>query len=403
MILQKLNNIRYELRFKVKFKGRFPKLKNNKIIAHSYIKGIPFKSSSDSDHLHATLKWLSVAHDTCGKDGVSSKFDIFDGWGSAYPETSGYIINTFLTYAELCNRPEFRQRAIELGDWEITIQREDGAVFSNMESSNVRVFNTGQVMLGWLELYEVTSERKYLEACKKAAEYLLGIQEAGGEWVKDTHCGARTYETRVSWVLLRLGLLISEDRFIQAAEKNTEWVLRQFTSNGWIKNCGFYDNDPITHVLDYTLRGLLEVYALNNDQKILTVIENSFKHLVKASENNFVNEVSGMLPGGYSDQWTPDKSSSCLTGTAQFGYTFYRYNQITKKKDFITFADSLIDAVKSSQLLNTGVPEIDGAVPGCFPFTRGYCHNQYPNWAAKFFADALMTRIFNEKSIMIKS
>lgn len=403
MIYSTLNNLRYQFRFKNKFNKKFNHLPNKKGIADSYVKGIPFVQKSDLEHLHATMSWLATAHDVCKRKGASSKFDIFEGWGSAYPETSGYIINTFLTYSELFNEVEYRKRAIELGDWEISIQREDGAVFSNMQSKNVRVFNTGQVMLGWLELFEVTNEKKYLDACVRAAEYLIGIQEAGGEWEKDTHCGARTYETRVSWVLLRLGKLISEDRFIKAAQKNTDWVLQQFTSNGWIKNCGFYDNDPITHVLDYTLRGLLEIYSLNGDSDIVAAVENSLNHLIKSSQGNFVNDIDGMLAGGFSRDWVPDTSSSCLTGTAQFGYTLYRYNQIKNNKDYIKFADSLIDAVKSTQLIDTGCPEIDGAVPGCFPFVRGYCHNQYPNWAAKFFADALMIRIFSEKSIIVKS
>lgn len=403
MILSILNNARYKLRFKKKFKNRFEHLKNKVSIAESYVKGSPFSAKSDLEHLHATLRWLATAHDTCRNKGVASKFDIFEGWGSAYPETSGYIINTFLTYSLQFNLSEFHRRAIELGDWEISIQREDGAIFSNMESKNVRVFNTGQVMLGWLELYEVTNETKYLNACVKAAEYLVSAQEPTGEWIKDTHCGARTYETRVSWVLLRLGQVISEDKFIQAANRNTSWTLQQFTDIGWIKNCGFYDNDPITHVLDYTLRGLLEIYALNGDKKILNRVENSLNHLINASQNNFVNGVTGMLPGSFDRDWTPDKSSSCLTGTAQFGYTLYRYNQIVKNNNYIKFADTLIDAVKSTQLINTGLSEIDGAVPGCFPFARGYCHNQYPNWAAKFFADALMVRIFHEKSVVVKS
>lgn len=403
MILSHIRNVRFKFRFKLKFKKKFNHLKNKESIARSYVQGKPFQSKTDLEHLHATVSWLASAHDACKREGTSSKFDIFEGWGTAYPETSGYIINTFLTYAELFNKPDFRKRAIEIGDWEIKIQREDGAVFSNMESSNVRVFNTGQVMLGWFELYELTQEKKYLDACIRSAEYLLKIQEPEGQWSKDTHCGARTYDTRVSWPLLKLGQLTKEEKYIRAAEKNTNWILNQFTENGWIKNCGFYNDDPITHVLDYTLRGLLEIYALNKNENILRVVENSLEHLVNASNSHFVKNIPGMMPASFSSNWTPDSSTSCLTGTAQFGYTFYRYGQITKNNNYKPFADSLISAVKSTQLLDTGYSEIDGAVPGCFPFARGYCHNQFPNWAAKFFADALIIRIFNEKSIIVKS
>jgi len=36
---------------------------------------------------------------------------------------------------------------------------------------------------------------------------------------------------------------------------------------------------------------------------------------------------------------------------------------------------------------------VRGGVPGSYPRSGGYMKNRYPNWAAKFFMDALMLQL----------
>ncbi len=60
--------------------------------------------------------------------GVSAGYSLENGWTPPYPETTGYIIPTFIKYSKLVNNKEYLNRAIKMADWEIEIQMKDGAV-----------------------------------------------------------------------------------------------------------------------------------------------------------------------------------------------------------------------------------------------------------------------------------
>ena len=52
-----------------------------------------------------------------------------------------------------------------------------------------------------------------------------------------------------------------------------------------------------------------------------------------------------------------------------------------------------MDFTKSTQLITTEAVDIKGGIKGSHPINGGYHPWQYPNWATKFFADALMILI----------
>ena len=83
------------------------------------------------DHLRAAIDWLCHAQDVRdGKSdagGVSAGWSFEDGWLPSYPETSGYIVETFIAAARVLDRPELIDRAQRIIDWELGIQRPDGA------------------------------------------------------------------------------------------------------------------------------------------------------------------------------------------------------------------------------------------------------------------------------------
>ncbi len=49
-----------------------------------------------------------------------------------------------------------------------------------------------------------------------------------------------------------------------------------------------------------------------------------------------------------------------------------------------------MNQVKSKQDLTNSNPGIKGAIAGSFPLWGNYMTFVYPNWASKFFIDALM-------------
>ena len=82
-------------------------------------------------HLAATIGWLCRAQDVRDAKpdtgGVAAGWSFEDGWLPGYPETTGYIIETFLAAAKLLGRPELVERARRMIDWELSLQAPDGA------------------------------------------------------------------------------------------------------------------------------------------------------------------------------------------------------------------------------------------------------------------------------------
>lgn len=233
---------------------------------------------------------------------------------------------------------------------------------------------------------------RYLEAGARAGRYLAALQEPDGSWSSDTHCGARTYHARVDWALMRLGMLTGEDRFIDAATRNLRWVLDQQLANGWFENAGFHDDDPITHVIGYTLRGLIECHATGIDLglDLLPRAVGAADHLCKVITEHPVRGIPGMVPASFDLHWQSRDDHSCLTGNAQIALTLYRLGKLTGEKKYPNVADSVMSTLKRTQNIASEVKQIRGAIPGSYPIYSGYMRNSYPNWATKFFADALL-------------
>ena len=366
---------------------------------------------NDIIHLNETMGWLTRAQDACGGKGVSICYDSVAGWhADPYPETSGYILATFLKYSDFNRSQDFLNRAISIGLWEIEIQRKDGAVFSSVRNNIARVFNTGQVILGLCCLFERTQDQLYLDAAVRSGDYLVSVQESDGSWVKDTYCGARTYHTRVAWALLRLAELTSEQKFLEAGIKNLRWALTKQNTMGWFNDCGFYSEWPTTHVISYTLRGLIESQQLVNDKnwgteahKTLEAILKTGEALLKCSSKYNISGIPGLLPAAFDARWEPRAGYSCLAGNAQLAICFMRLGHLTDDPQYFKTASNLISTLKRTQALNCDSFGVRGGLAGSFPFHARYVSGAFPNWSAKFMADALMMSIKHEDKWWVKA
>ena len=375
-----------------------------RVLQH-YLGAKLFSEYSDEEHLKATMEWLARAQDICNGKGVANVFYLKSGWGVAYPETSGYILATYLVYADYSGDKSFVARAAQIGDWEIDIQAPNGGTFSSEVLRQTRVFNTGQVILGWCMLFERTEEAKYLQAAIRAGDYLLNEQEADGAWRKDTYCGARAYHARVDWALLRLAQISSVERYAAAAVKNLRWVLEQQLENGWFDQCGLNQDLPIMHVIVYTLRGLLECALTNSavvmDLGIMPAVVKGADALCRTLEEHPVANIPGMVPTAFDKNWQSQDKDSCLTGNAQLACFLYRLSHCTHDLMYRVVADSVLSATKRTQIVKTSILPIRGAIAGSYPFPHGYTPNGFPNWAAKFFADALLMKINYGQQLVI--
>src|SRR5512134_1122407 len=86
-----------------------------------YAAGRPFTSHGDREHLAATIQWLCAAQDAAGGRGVAAAYSLSSGWDVPYPETSGYILATFLSCGDYLADASLAGRAQRIADWEIEI------------------------------------------------------------------------------------------------------------------------------------------------------------------------------------------------------------------------------------------------------------------------------------------
>ena len=98
---------------------------------------------------------------------------------------------------------------------------------------------------------------------------------------------------------------------------------------------------------------------------------------------------NGALPGRFDSSWRPTVHWSCLTGVAQIAVNLGRLYQITARSEYLGAMQRATRFLMRTQKLRGNSAEL-GAIKGSHPINGGYHPWQYPNWSAKFFADALM-------------
>lgn len=346
-------------------------------------------------HLDATMNWLARAQDATGNGGVARMYHLREGWGPAYPETTGYIIPTFLHYAHLSGDGDFRERAIRMAKWESEVQMPEGAVMGGTaeQPPSPAIFNTGQVIFGWCAAYAATREPRFLESARRAGDYLLAQQDGDGCWRKNLsrYCSAKTdtyaYNVRSAWALLILAEKSGVERYRIAAQRNVAAVLRLAHGNGWLdKNCLTDSARPLLHTIAYAHQGLFECgERLGNEQAVAVVLEGGM-HLRRRLAQE------GQLHGRYDHTWKPKVNWRCLTGEAQTAIVWLRIAQTTGDAEWRAAAERLTGQVCETQRL-TGRAEVVGGVKGSFPVFGAYGTYEYLNWAAKFHADALMLKL----------
>jgi predicted SAM-dependent methyltransferase len=362
----------------------------------------------DKTHLSGCIQWLSVAHDVNNRGGVAACYYLdSERWWVDYPETTGYIIPVFLCYYRLTGNGEYLKRAVSMGDWEISIQYSGGGVGEpiGVYGLKPRIFNTSQVMLGWLALYKETGRDKYLEAAKAAADWIVTNQDTEGNWTRNTYRGPRAYKSRVAWALLELFALTGTKKYQESAERCISWVMDKARPNGWFSHNSLSDPErPWTHLIGYVLVGLLEIYRLNNSSvnrtRMLGILQNAAGSIANfyLKQKEAAGATFVTLAGTFDSAWQSKDNWSCITGTAQLEFFLRRMLRYEDDPLFLKASDMLIEDLKKVHLLDGfESPNMFGGLPGSYPVGVGYCAYSIPNWGVKFFADSLLQRLLPEE------
>ncbi len=337
--------------------------------------------------LEKAVQWLCRAQDNTPDDGVSEGFHLVHGWLPSYPETTGYIIETFFDYAATTDETSFKDRALRMADWLVSIQHKDGAIPDSYFRKKM-VFDTGQVLFGFIKAFEETGQHQYREAALKAGKWLVNVQEQDGSWRKFAVGEIpHTYYTRVAWSLARLHRITGDDLYVKSSQRNIEWAISQQQQNGWFNNASFTldrHGRPYTHTMAYTVRGILESGIYLQCDDFIIAAQKTMDALLRVLPEN------GCVAGSYDKNWVGESHYSCLTGNAQLAIIFFKLYQLTANNKYLAAGQRINRYLLSKQEKRIHNKDIFGAIAGSYPIWGEYIHFMYPNWAVKFFIDSLL-------------
>jgi len=351
---------------------------------------IPRKSSfkiTNLESIERAMLWLCSAQDAVHGGGVATSYDLRKGWLPPFPETTGYIVPTFFNYYDLTKNENYRTRAISMLDWLLEVQESNGAISGIVEEAkHPLVFDTGQVLFGFIRGYLEVGTELYLYAAQKAGDWLVKHQDTDGKWSRHVYNGIpHSYHTRVSWALAELSKIVQNQKYKESAQKNCDWALLNQLKNGWFEQNYFSPGQPVfTHMIAYATRGLLETGEILHCKKYLNSVQKVADIVLSLQRND------GSVPGSFNENWKRTTTSSCLTGIAQFSIIWSRLFEITGNRKYINAAQKANHFLIRTQERTRFPKGIQGGIKGSHPINGNYLAFVYPNWAAKFFVDALI-------------
>lgn len=341
-------------------------------------------------NVESAIGWICRAQDADRSGGVPAHYMPLRGWSAPYPETTGYIIPTFVQLSKHSKRPDLLERAIRMGDWLVSIQMQNGAFQAGTwvegRPASPSIFNSGQILFGLVALAEATNDPKWATAAQKCALWIKDQQEPNGSWLKYAYRETlHVYKSRVAWALALASVLLNEPRFAKAARSNVEHALSCQHENGWFDHASFKSGtSPVLHTFVYTVRGVLETGIVLGERQYVDAATKSGISMLKAQMDD------GSLPGVVDTHFSKG-GFRCVTGIAQQVIVWNRLAQRgIETKQFSEATEAALGYLASVQISSPGHVN-HGGFPGSDPLWGPYMRFRYPNWAAKFFLDAVLT------------
>jgi hypothetical protein len=134
------------------------------------------------------------------------------------------------------------------------------------------------------------------------------------------------------------------------------------------------------------MQGLLEIHRISGQEAYLSAVCRTADRVVSVygAEGRVVSEIG--------ENWEPLSSHLCLTGYAQMAIVLFELFGLKDDKLYLETGLKLLDDVAATQdVTSPGRPHY-GGIKGSSPIAGRYAPLQAPNWATKFFIDALLTK-----------
>ena len=351
--------------------------------------GVASSATVSDLHLEGAVGWLNRSIAAAGGRASSKGYRFLKGWMPPYPETSGYIIPTLLALSRERNEPRLAETALDIGRWLVSIQRDDGG-FTGYEvgaAAEPDVFDTGMILLGFNALVHA-GRKEFEEAAHRAAAFLAASMDADGCFVRHmSHDIVHAYNVRSAWALMAFGRLAGDQRLQDRAADCARWTIGRQNEHGFYLDNNFKPGgNANTHGTAYVMRGLLMIHGLNGDPACLASVRTAADQVCR------LVDAHGWIAAELGPDWSYLSSHICLTGYAQLAIILYRLLVMSGEQRYRRAADQLLAEVARRQALDTPGSPWHGAIAGSFPIYGRYAPLQYPNWATKFFIDAILAQ-----------
>jgi DUF1680 family protein len=270
------------------------------------------------------------------------------------------------------------------------VQEPDGSIANPLYQANEGiVFDTGQVLLGYVRAYRETGEPRFRDAAARASSWLASHLDEDGAWRRNTHLGTpHTYNTRVAWSMLECHAVAPDPAIEAAARKNLDWALSQ-EKDRYFRSCAFAPGvAPFTHTIAYAIRGFLESGRLLGESR--------YEQTAVRAADAVLEHVrqDGWIPGQIDENGQPAARYCCLTGNCQLAIIWLKLYTFTGSERYLDAARRSLGFVMGCQDMATPNPALRGGIKGSHPIWGRYAPLSYPNWATKFFIDAVL--LWNE-------
>ena len=338
------------------------------------------------------LDWLQCSFEATGQQGFAGYFQKRPWerakWSSAYPETTGYIIETLLDYETVTPNNRHRATAMQAADWLLTVQLETGAFPGGLIGAPPlpSVFNTGMILFG-LEQANRNAEtvfNPYTSSLEKATNWLLENMESDGSWQKGAYVQGYvpSYYTRVLWAMILADRHLNLPELKGKVAGAIEYYRKRIAPDNFVRDCGFFPGKPtLTHTLAYSLRGFLECALVLDDESLYQEVKSIALKLATLIHKK------GKAAGAYDSGWLGNYRFTCLTGNAQLSIIFLKLFEKERDELFLTSALTVFSPVVAAQNTSLNL-DLRGAIPGSKPVWGKYFRFRYPNWGVKFYLDA---------------